>query len=49
MSGVTKVWSLETGGELWLFETSDLEVRTNFCIFSQACALSMQKDSSLIK
>ncbi len=34
MNGVTKVWSLESGGELWLFETSDLEVRTNFYIFS---------------
>ena len=26
MSGLIKVWSVETGDEVWLFEVSDLEV-----------------------
>ena len=26
MSGLIKVWSFETGNEIWSFETSDLEV-----------------------
>ena len=30
MSGLIKVWSLETGDEIWFFETSDLEVSSFF-------------------
>ena len=30
MSGLIKVWSLDSGDEVWSFETSDLEVCTLF-------------------
>ena len=34
MSGVIKVWLLETGEEVWSFETSDLEVNVFLLEFS---------------